>query len=214
MASRLKAIAPRVAASALVAVSAIAHGALITVEAAVGWSCTTGNGGFEPGCTPDVELGRLRFSYEAVFADSNPAPDTGTFSGLITDFRMTVAQDARPDLEFQLVGGGSMSFTRFGAGGADQRLTINVVVDDLSGSLGIGSLSLNVYNTNYLSTLDAPPAVAFWLGAFANVGTGYGASERDWGTNFRATIPEPGSAMLGALALLLACACRQQPRHG
>lgn len=87
-------------------VASSAQGALISVTAESGWSCSTGGGeGFEPGCSPDAELGMLNFVYDTTTPDSSPDPAMGVYSGALVAFTMTVEQQTRPDLFFTLAPG-------------------------------------------------------------------------------------------------------------
>lgn len=127
-------------AAVLAAGSLGAQASLVVVTAPVGWSCGTGTGGFEPGCTPDVERGTLNFTYELSTPDSDPDPLRGAFQGAITSFSMTVKQQTRPDLNFVLAGSGFI----FTQSEFDFSMHLSVYVIDVSGALGAGSLNLGI----------------------------------------------------------------------
>jgi hypothetical protein len=181
--------------------------ALVTVAADVTWTCTTGNGGFEAGCNPDVETGNIVFNYWSDVIDTDQGLSAGQFESPLASFSMTVEQQSRPDLVFSLSGPSAIRFAANSSGDTLLQLTADVL--DQSGSLGYGSFVLNVYRTNFLGDVNELPGASFWNGAIAYVGVGYGVSETDWASNFTVSateIAEPSTiaaVVFGLIALAL-----------
>ena len=162
---------------------------IVLVTAQVGWSCGTGTGGFEPGCSPDLEQGQLTMTYDSAAIDTDAAPGQGTFVNPLYSFRMTVEQTARPDLVFTLAGSSRLGF---GSDGFGSKLTLHVDVVDESGALGRGSFILDVVSPDDLLDHDQMPQVPFWQFARGIGGSGYGVQETDWAPGFAATaVTEP-----------------------
>jgi len=199
-------------------VAGSANAALISVTANSGWSCGTGDGGFEAGCTPDVEYGMVNFVYDTSVPDSNPnpSPEIGVYSGALVAFTMTVEQQTRPDLFFTLAPGPNTLRVGLYEGVTFLRLEFNAT--EQSGAFGESSdmqFGLNIYGGFYVDMPEMSlPGVSYWDSATAYVGgasgPGGGASETDWAWSFRAVeIPLPGTLALMGLGLLLAARGRK-----
>lgn len=194
-----------------------AHAALISVTADIGWSCGTGTGGFEPGCSPDVERGMMNFVYNTSISDSDASPATGVYSGAIVAFTMTVEQQTRPDLFFTLAPGPN-SFNVSTASG-DKGFSISLTAQEHSGAYGLVDFIFNGYAVGpSLWPHDSIPAASYWERATAYVAWAVeGPTETDWGINFRAVtlVPVTGTLALlfgGALPLLAGGLLRRRAR--
>lgn len=185
--------------------------ALISVTADSGWSCGTGIGGFELGCTPDVEWATINFVYSTSTHDTDPDPTWGAYEGALVAFTMTVEQQSRPDLFFTLAPGtNSIVVSYWGEKG----LTLLFTATEQSGAYGDNSdmhFQLNVGNAG-LHSDDSIPGVSYWERAFAYVGSAGGVSETDWAWNFRAVsfAPLPGTLALLSLGLAGFAAARRR----
>lgn len=176
-----------------------AQAALISVTADVGWSCGTGSGGFEPGCSPNVERGMMNFVYNTSIADSDASPATGVYGGAIVAFTMTVEQQTRPDLFFTLAPGPN-AFNVYTAAG-DKGFSVVLTAQEHSGAYGYVDFQFNGYAVG-LPLDDLIPSRSYWdrAGAYVAWASVDNVSETDWGINFRAVTLVPTS---GTLALLL-----------
>lgn len=168
-----------------------AHAALISVTADVGWSCGTGTGGFESGCTPQVEWGKMNLVYNTSVSDSDASSTHGAYSGAIVAFTMTVEQQSRPDLFFTLAPGPNAFEVWTGNG--DKAFSISLTAQDQSGAYGYVGFRLNGYRTGLLlpddliySTSDWAKAIGYVASAYTGPPAADWVSETDWSTGFRA----------------------------
>lgn len=184
-------------------VATSAQASLISVTANSGWSCGTGTGGFEPGCSPNVEFGMMNFVYDTSVLDSDPDPLSGVYLGALVAFTMTVEQQTRPDLFFTLAPGpNELRVPSF----AEKWVRLRFVATEQSGAYGDSSdmlFSLGFYHAGIFAD-DSLPGASYWEGATALVGDVAGVNETDFAWNIRAVeIPVPGTLALICIGLPL-----------
>jgi hypothetical protein len=194
--------------------AASAHAALIEVSGRSDWSCGTGTGGFEPGCSPDVETGVFSFTYDADAVDEDPAILRAVYSNIIRSFTMTVEQESRPDLLFTLAS--PVNSLRSGVSQSGETyVTFSVTLAESNNVVGTSAFTFNTYRNGVPivpSVLPTPDN--YWpRNIIGFVGSGAGVTETDWlhpGSITSRVIPEPAAPLLLAAGLLALISVRRR----
>lgn len=185
---------------------------LVQVTGEVGFSCTTGTGGFEKYCEDHhIETGMLSLIYDPIIPDSDHSEHHGLFRGTIRSFEMTVSQVNRPDLSFSLAGRGDI-YRGWDGDWFTWTMTLKEANDVFAPSLfSFGMYLQGAGNPNEMPAADIWPLVT----AFG--GGGAGVNETDWlysGNLSASTIPRPVPAPPSIWLLLIGTAgALLQRRH-
>lgn len=165
---------------------------LIELTGQVGFSCSTGTGGFENYCFKgeNVERGAFRLVYDPLIPDTDRSTNTGLFRGTIRSFEMTVSQVNRADLAFSLVGQGN-----FYRGSLDPDwVTWSMILKEENDVIETSWFSFGMYNHSAGHNPNEMPNIDFWSHPLVGlVGGGAGVNETDWLSSpiSARTIPRP-----------------------
>ena len=204
---RLRSLFFRSAGSVILALAAAQSWAgpmgLIKLTGQVGFSCWTGNGGFEQSCpTADhVEKGTFSLIYDPSITDTDAGTNSGLFRGAITSFVMTVSQVNRPELRFSLVGTGDFH-REFDDGMGQDWMSWKMMLDEENGAVERSLFSFDMVPQTWEDP-NGMPSTDFWSAVTALGAGGAGVHETDWlyGGGLKAEIipnpvPVPGSLWL------------------
>lgn len=185
---------------------------LVEVTGEVGFSCLTGNGGFEHYCGygENVESGPFRMIYDPWTPDTDNSDNAGLFRGTIRSFAMNVSQVNRPDLQFSLVGRGDFSREFSFVTGLDSLVWHMTLIEE-NGVVGTSLFTFRMYRETW-GNPNVMPTPDFWPDAVAYIAYGAGVEETDWlnsGDFTVRTVPRPVPAppslwlmLIGAAAAL------------
>lgn len=182
---------------------------LVQVTGEVGFSCTTGTGGFEQYCVDHhIETGTLSLVYDSSIPDSDHSEHSGLFRGTIRSFEMTVSQVNRPALSFSLVGRGDIH--RDGLNG--DWFGWSMILKEENGVVEPSLFWFGMYQP-WPGNPNEMPSADVWPEVIAFGGGGAGVNETDWlySGNLRVSsmptpIPAPPSIwllLIGAAGALL-----------
>ncbi|MEW6762002.1 MAG: hypothetical protein AB1437_14370 [Pseudomonadota bacterium] len=205
---RLRSFFIRSAGSVILALAAAqswaGHMGLIKLTGQVGFSCWTGNGGFEQSCpTGDhVEKGTFSLIYDPSITDTDAGTNSGLFRGAITSFVMTVSQVNRPELRFSLVGRGDFR-REFDADGMGQDwMSWKMMLDEEHGAVERSLFSFDMVPQTWEDP-NGMPSTDFWSAVTGLGAGGAGVHETDWlyGGSLNvevipSPVPVPGSRWL------------------
>ncbi len=203
---KLKSLLLRSAGSVVLALAATHSWAgptsLVKLTGQVGFSCGTGNGGFERNCAEGehVERGGFSLIYDPSVLDTDPGANKGLFQGAIKSFSMTVSQVNRPDLSFSLVGPGD--FYRDSDGMGTDWMTWKMTLAETNGVVQPSAFSFGMVPL-WSEDPNEIPSIDFWSAVIGLGAGGAGVHETDWlyGGSLNAEIipspvPAPGSLWL------------------
>lgn len=152
---------------------------LVKLSGQIGFSCDTGNGGFEKDQCSEIQHGPFTLIYDPLIPDTDPSDDHALYRNAIRSFDMTISQLYRPALVFSLVGSGDISVwaDQHGEGGITWHMLLkeqNNVVDP-----SIFTFNL-IFFPGFVNTATMPTVDEWNTRTTAYIGGGAGASETDW----------------------------------
>lgn len=188
---------------------------LVELTGNVGFSSTTGTGGFEadgPG-GDNVERGPFRLVYDPIIPDTDTSETRGLFRGAIKSFEMTVSQINRPDLSFSLVGRGDL-YREFSDVAGTDGVTWSMILAEENGVVAPSLFSFRMYRETW-GNPNSMPTIDFWPTAIAYIADGAGVQETDWlssGSITARTVPRPVPAPPTLWLLIIGAAAALFPR--
>jgi len=194
---------------------------LVHITGEVGFSGTTGTGGFERCCEDDwnhVERGYFSLIYDPLVPDTHQDDNQGLFRGAIRSFEMSVSQVNRPDLAFSLFGRGDLKRSFLFSDGHGDWVTWEMTLEEKNGFIQPSTFSFNMYYHSVSPNPNEMPPIEFWYWVTGYVGGGAGVVETDWLNHpsirveiIPRPIPVPGTGWL--LLIGTGMAFLQRARH-
>lgn len=180
---------------------------LVEIRGLVGFSCSSGSGGFEQDCVNDnIEIGPFSLIYDPSVPDTDSSQDRGLFQDAIRSFSMTVSQKYRPDLVFSLVGYGD--FHRLRTAQLEGWLYWDMILSEKNNVLPPSRFSFGWWEPVMPGDPNEMPTTDFWFTRTPFGGGTTGVGETDWlyGGLSVHTVPRPLPAPPSLWLLLIGVA--------